>query len=114
GDLYPIAAASAASPAIAASVRDRLQKPLAFLTHASATTSEAQAATLRRLGIPVLLGTETGLRAVRHAVEHARFQRERKERAPVAAARRAGDRGLLRREVAPAGGGAAAPAPGTR
>jgi acetyltransferase len=29
------------------------------------------------MGIPVLLGTETGLRAVRHVLEYARFQRER-------------------------------------
>jgi acyl-CoA synthetase (NDP forming) len=75
-DLYPIDDARAAYPKIAASVRERLAKPLVWLTHASATTSEAQAATLRRMGIPVLLGTETGLRAVRHLIEYARFQRE--------------------------------------
>lgn len=76
-DLYPIDDATAAYPKIAASVKDRLTKPLVWLSHASATTSDAQAGALRGMGIPVLLGTETGLRAVRHLVEYARFQRER-------------------------------------
>jgi acyl-CoA synthetase (NDP forming) len=76
-DLYPIDDPRSAYPAIAASVKDRLTRPLAWLTHASATTSEAQAAKLRAMGIPVLLGTETGLRAARHVLDYARFQRER-------------------------------------
>lgn len=88
-DLYPIDDATAAYPKIAAQVKDRLTKPLVWLTHASATTSEMQAATLRQLGIPVMLGTETGLRAVRHLLEHAHFQRERTNGRPG------------RREVAP-------------
>ena len=77
-DLYPIDDPRATYPTIAAGVKDRLKNPLAWLTHASATTSEAQSAALRRMGIPVLLGTETGLRAVRQVVEYARFQRERR------------------------------------
>jgi acyl-CoA synthetase (NDP forming) len=76
-DLYPIDDPRSAYPNIAAGVKDRLTKPLAWLTFASATTSEVQARALRRMGIPVLLGAETGLRAVRHVVEYARFQRER-------------------------------------
>jgi acyl-CoA synthetase (NDP forming) len=86
-DLYPIDDPRSSYPKIAASVKDELRRPLAWLSHASATTSEAQAATLREMGIPVLLGTETGLRAVRHVLEHARFQRER-------AARGAGSRSV--------------------
>jgi len=105
-DLYPIDDATAAYPGVAAAVKERLAKPLAFLTHASATTSEAQAGALRRMGIPVLLGTETGLRAVRHAVEHARFQRERARAAPAARAPVPCDREALRRELAAAGGAA--------
>ena len=77
-DLYPIDDPRSSYPGIAARVKDRLTKPLVWLTHASATTSDAQAAALRRMGIPVLLGTETGLRAVRHVLEHARFERERR------------------------------------
>jgi len=76
-DLYPIDDPKAAYPRIAASVKDRLTKPLVWMTHASTTTSDAQATALRRMGIPVLLGTETGLRAVHHLIEHSRFQRER-------------------------------------
>ncbi|TFG96854.1 MAG: hypothetical protein E4H11_02770, partial [Myxococcales bacterium] len=99
-DLYPMDDPRAVYPKIAASVRERLTKPLVWLTHASATTSDAQAASLRRMGIPVLLGTETGLRALHHLLEYARFQRE-------GAGRRAGARDLpqplelpeLRREL---------------
>ena len=83
-DLYPIDDPRSSYPKIAAEVQDELTKPLAWLTHASATTSEAQAAALRRMGIPVLLGTETGLRAVHHVLDYARFQRERATRGPVA------------------------------
>ena len=83
-DLYPIDDPRASYPRITALVKDRLRKPLVWLTHASATTSEAQAAMLRRMGVPVLLGTETGLRAVRHVLEYARFQRQRPSPEPRA------------------------------
>jgi acyl-CoA synthetase (NDP forming) len=100
-DLYPIDDPRSTYPAIAASVKDRLGKPLAWLTHASATTSEAQAAALRKMGIPVLLGTETGLRAVRHVLDYARFQRERAGRAPEPrAVPRPPELDSLRRELA--------------
>jgi acyl-CoA synthetase (NDP forming) len=98
-DLYPIDDPRSAYPTIAAGVKDRLTKPLAWLTFASATTSEAQARALRRMGIPVLLGAETGLRAVRHVIEYARFQRGR----PGAAEREVPpppDLPALRRELA--------------
>jgi acyl-CoA synthetase (NDP forming) len=64
-------------PEIAKSVQGRLQNPLAFLIHASASASALQAGRLREIGIPVLLGTETGLRATHHVVEYAAFQRAR-------------------------------------
>jgi acyl-CoA synthetase (NDP forming) len=64
-------------PEIAESVQARLQNPLAFMVHASATASALQTGRLRELGIPVLMGTETGLRAAHHAVEYAAFQRAR-------------------------------------
>jgi acyl-CoA synthetase (NDP forming) len=64
-------------PPMMASVRGRLRNPLAFVVHASATASEAQMAQLRGMGIPVLMGTETGLRAARHALEYSAFQRNR-------------------------------------
>ncbi len=53
-----------------------LRNPLAVLGHLSAATSATQAAELREMGIPVLMGTETGLRATRHVVEYSAYQRD--------------------------------------
>ncbi|HXV35761.1 MAG TPA: acetate--CoA ligase family protein, partial [Myxococcota bacterium] len=67
-----------------------LRNPFAVLSHLSAATSAKQAGELRAIGVPVLMGTETGLRATRHVIEYSRFQRERHARAaakPSAAAR---------------------------
>jgi acetyltransferase len=47
------------------------------LGHLSAATSAKQAAELREMGVPVLMGTETGLRATRHVVEYSAYQRDR-------------------------------------
>ncbi len=77
-DLCPLDDGDESSyPALIACVRDRLRNPLAFLGHSSSTASEAQMAQLRGMGIPVLMGTETGLRAARHALEYSAFQRNR-------------------------------------
>jgi acyl-CoA synthetase (NDP forming) len=59
----------------------KLRNPLAVLGHLSAATSVRQADELRELGIPVLMGTETGLRATRHVVEYSAYQRDRTARA---------------------------------
>jgi acyl-CoA synthetase (NDP forming) len=64
-------------PGIVEAVLARLENPLAFLVHSSATASALQMGRLRELGIPVLMGTETGLRAAHHTVEYAAFQRAR-------------------------------------
>jgi acyl-CoA synthetase (NDP forming) len=53
-----------------------LSNPLAVLGHLSAATSAIQARELREMGIPVLMGTETGLRATRHVVEYSAYQRD--------------------------------------
>jgi len=58
-----------------------LRNPLAVLGHLSAATSATQAAELREMGIPVLMGTETGLRATRHVVEYSAYQRDRAAKA---------------------------------
>ncbi len=58
-----------------------LRNPLAVLGHLSAATSATQAAELREMGIPVLMGTETGLRATRHVVEYSAYQRDRTAKA---------------------------------
>jgi len=54
-----------------------LRNPIAVLGHLTAATSGKQAAELREMGVPVLMGTETGLRATRHVVEYSAFQRDR-------------------------------------
>lgn len=76
-DLPPTDDDSLYYPEIAEAVQGQLRNPLAFVVHSSATASPLQVNRLRALGIPVLMGTETGLRAVRHAVEYAAFQRAR-------------------------------------
>jgi acyl-CoA synthetase (NDP forming) len=76
-DLCPIEDPESFYPAIAEAVRGRLRNPLAWLVHLSAAGSEHQMAKLRALGIPVLMGTETGLRATRHVLEYSQFQRDR-------------------------------------
>jgi acyl-CoA synthetase (NDP forming) len=60
---------------VALELQPLLRHPLVFLTHLSAAAGEAQIARLRQAGIPVLLGTETGLRAIRHVAEYSEFQR---------------------------------------
>jgi acyl-CoA synthetase (NDP forming) len=57
-------------------IRHQFSKPLAFLVNVTAAAGEEQLAQLRNAGIPVLMGTETGLRAVRHLLQYAAWQRE--------------------------------------
>jgi acyl-CoA synthetase (NDP forming) len=84
-DLPSMDDASDYYPQIIASVRERLTKPLAFMVHLTGAASESQVAHLRELGLPVLMGTETGLRAAAHLLEYSRFQRERVSReTPIA------------------------------
>jgi acyl-CoA synthetase (NDP forming) len=100
-DLLPLDDGSATSyPPLVASVRSQLRNPLAFLVHASATASTRQLDELRAMGFPVLMGTETGLRATRHVLEYSAFQRERAA-SPIAQleAPRPGDPGALRGQL---------------
>jgi acyl-CoA synthetase (NDP forming) len=60
-----------------------LRNPLAALAHLSDATSAKQAGELREMGVPVLMGTETGLRATRHVVEYCAYQRARLANANV-------------------------------
>ncbi len=50
------------------SVLDRLDKPFISLVNLTSGASETFVAQLRRHGVPVLMGTETGLRAIRHLI----------------------------------------------
>ena len=57
----------------------RFTKPLAFLTNVTSAASEEQMHRLRAAGIPVLMGTETGLRAVRHLFDYCETRERRSE-----------------------------------
>jgi len=104
-DLPPMDDAEMSYPGIAASVNGRLQNPLAFMVHASASASSPQLRRLRELGIPILLGTETGLRAAKHAIEYAAFQRARAQAKDEArAVERPPQTGELRRRLETATG----------
>jgi acyl-CoA synthetase (NDP forming) len=94
-------------PEIVAKLKDRLSKPLAWLVHLSAAASDRQLRELRGMGIPILMGTETGLRAARHLLDHGEFQRRRARAGAdrAAPAPRPSDVASLRRRLA---GGAAA------
>ncbi len=50
-------------------VLDQLSKPFIGLVNLTAGAGEAYVAQLRQKGAPVLMGTETGLRAIRHLIE---------------------------------------------
>ncbi|MBE7552334.1 MAG: acetate--CoA ligase family protein [Anaerolineales bacterium] len=72
--------ASDFSPAyieVALAAQPHLRHPLTFLVHLAAAAGDQQISRLRRAGIPVLLGTETGLRAIRHVLEYSEYQRHR-------------------------------------
>jgi acyl-CoA synthetase (NDP forming) len=60
---------------VALAVQPHLTHPLTLLAHLSAAAGDQQLSRLRQAGIPVLLGTETGLRAIRHVVEYSDYQR---------------------------------------
>lgn len=65
----PASAYSAAALKAAAGT----DKPVAVLANLSTTVDPAQATAIRSAGVPVLEGTETGLRAIGHLLEHSAF-----------------------------------------
>ncbi|GAB4420331.1 MAG: acetate--CoA ligase family protein [Anaerolineae bacterium] len=62
---------------VALAAQPHLTHPLTFLVHLAAAAGDSQISRLRQADIPVLLGTETGLRAIRHVLEYSEFQRRR-------------------------------------
>jgi acyl-CoA synthetase (NDP forming) len=81
-------------------VAARTDKPVAVLSNLSSAIDPELARQLRRQGVPVLEGTRSGLVALRHLMDHARWsQRERQARGPAAgdldAARRSRGAALL-------------------
>ena len=60
-------------------VLEQLKHPLACIGHLTSAQSDLQVGQLREMGVPVLQGTETALRATRHVVNYAAFQRARQD-----------------------------------
>ena len=71
---------------LALAVQTQLTKPLVFLSNLAASASDEHGARLRRAGIPVLLGTENGLRAIRHLLDYAEYHRAHAAPGPQPAA----------------------------
>jgi len=78
-DLYRVGNMSPTYVSIIVSIKDQFKNPFVVVANVSATASEILTARLREAGIPVLMGTETGLRAISHLFNYAEFQRELQE-----------------------------------
>ncbi|MCC7164710.1 MAG: acetate--CoA ligase family protein [Anaerolineae bacterium] len=76
-DLYGSDGANLGYPDIAEAILPQLTKPLVFMTNLAASADEAQTSRLRALGVPVLMGAENGVRAIKHLVEYSEFARRR-------------------------------------
>jgi acyl-CoA synthetase (NDP forming) len=74
-DLYPTDDAEFFYPKLVSATLGELQNPLVWLVHLTSATSPLQAKALRAMGVPVLMGTETGIRAVAHLIAYTEFQR---------------------------------------
>jgi acetate---CoA ligase (ADP-forming) len=59
-------------PRAVAAVAARTNKPVVMISQVAAAVDQGQASHLRNLGIPVLEGGRSGLRAIGHLLEHAR------------------------------------------
>ena len=76
-DLYPTIVVPPTYGSITIPIKDEIKKPFVVMPNVSATAADFKTANYREAGIPVLMGTETGLRAVNHVFNYAAFQRER-------------------------------------
>ncbi len=66
-------------------ILSQFSKPLVFLVNVTASASETQMAELRSAGLPVLMGTETGLRAIRHLFDYCASRDRRRPDGPTQA-----------------------------
>lgn len=71
---------------VAEAVYGATPKPVMMLGNLSSAFDHSEAARLRALGIPVLLGTQSGLRAIAGSAAWHRHRRERRAAAPTPAA----------------------------
>lgn len=67
-DLVPDSSLSPQYVEAVLKVREQLHKPFISLVNLTSGASETSINQLRRVNIPVLMGTETGLRAIRHLI----------------------------------------------
>jgi acetate---CoA ligase (ADP-forming) len=82
-DLVPEYDADTSYPdAVEATLR-RTDKPVLVLSNSAAAVDQEKAGRLRALGVPVLEGTRTGLRTVRHLLDHASRPSRSEEVPPV-------------------------------
>ena len=82
-DLVPEYDADTSYPdAVEATLR-RTDKPVLVLSNSAAAVDQEKAGRLRALGVPVLEGTRTGLRTVRHLLDHASRNSRSEEVPPV-------------------------------
>ncbi len=78
-DLYPSDVNQSTYIEIVLNARSRLTKPVIFLCNIAASLDPAQAVRLRDAGIPVLMGTENGVRAIKHLMDYCEFR----QRTPI-------------------------------
>jgi acetate---CoA ligase (ADP-forming) len=71
-DLVPEYDADTSYPDAVEATLQRTDKPVLVLSNSAAAVDQEKAGRLRALGVPVLEGTRTGLRTVRHLLDHAR------------------------------------------
>jgi len=81
-DLYPMNAEPPTYETITVGIQDEFKKPFAVLTNVSSTAPEFKTSVFRDAGIPVLMGTETGVRAIKHLFDYSEFQRKLQENKP--------------------------------
>ncbi len=84
-DLYPMSTEPPTYESLTLAIKNEFKKPFAVLANVSATAPDFKTAEFRAAGIPVLMGTETGVRAIRRLFNYTEFQRalqEKKIKAP--------------------------------
>lgn len=77
-DLYPSELEDSTYVNVALAVQGQLTKPLVFLCNLAASLGPVQSARLRAAGIPVLMGTEHGVRAIKHLLAYCEKRRRLK------------------------------------
>jgi len=73
-DLYPSEVNESTYVNISLEVKDRLTKPLIFLNNLAVSLGPVQSSRLRAAGLPVLMGTENGVRAIKHLMNYCEFR----------------------------------------